>query len=95
MGNYSPKNISAEVAHLITKLLKQNVEACINTENVFEAVKRLEGKQRKFCQHVASDNSQYDVLGLKVISAKDIKSLYIILNQLFSSQSDLASSQYK
>ena len=42
MGNYSPKNVSAEVAHLITKLLQQNAEVCINTENVFEAVKFLD-----------------------------------------------------
>lgn len=47
MGNYSPKNISAEVAHLITKLLQQNAEVCINTENVFEAVKFLDMQENK------------------------------------------------
>ena len=35
------------------------------------------------------DNFQYDACGLKAISTKYSKSLYIILNQPFSSQSDL------
>ena len=93
--NYSANNVSAEVAHLITKLLQSNSEVSMNTENVFGAVTffRRVGKKRKFCKHVASDNFQYDAHGLKAISTKDSKSLYIILNQPFSSQADLTHRQ--
>ena len=82
MENYSASNVSAEVAHLITKLLQSNAEVSMNTGNIFEAVtffRRVE-KKRKFCKHVASDNFQYDAHGLKAVSTKDSKSLYIILN---------------
>ena len=37
MENYSDNNASAEVAHLITKLLQSNAEVSMSTENVFEA----------------------------------------------------------
>ena len=95
MENYSAKNVSAEVAHLITKLLLSSAEVSMSTENVFEAVTffRRVGKKRKFCKHAAWDNFQYDAHGLKAISTKDSKSLYIILNQPFSSQSDLTHQQ--
>ena len=95
MENYSANNVSAEVSHLITKLLQSNAEVSMNTENVFEAVTffRRVGKKRKFCKHVALDNFQYDTHGLKAISIKDSKSLYVILNQPFSSQIDLTHRQ--
>lgn len=87
MDNYSANNVSAKVAHLITKLLQSNAEVSMSTENVFEAVTsfRRVGKKRKFFKHVASDNFQYDAHGLKAISTKESKSLYIILNQPSSS----------
>ena len=42
MENNSAKNVSTEVPHLITKLLQQNSEKSINTEDVFEDVKFLD-----------------------------------------------------
>ena len=86
MENYSANNVSAKVIHLIKKFLQSNTEVSMDTENVFEAVTffRRVGKKRNF---------QYDAHGLKVILTKVSKSLYIILNQPFPSQSDLTPRQ--
>ena len=42
MDNYSGNNVSAEVAHLITKWLQSNAEVSMSKENVFEAVTFLD-----------------------------------------------------
>ena len=69
-----------QVKEELVKLVNTFLEECDHTESVNFIFMKREGRKKQFKKHHCSSSFQYDALGLKDLTGRDSKKLFVILS---------------